>query len=48
MNIYNKTITKQHDAAVLDANSAFNNKIFEQLAEQQAKQGRVSTSKTRA
>ena len=40
-----KAITKsQYDAAVLDANSAFNNKIFEQLAEQQ-KKGRVSTQK---
>ena len=39
-----KAITKsQYDAAVLDANSAFNNKIFEQLAEQQSKRGRVST-----
>ena len=38
-----KAITKsQYDAAVLDANSAFNNKIFEQLAEQQAKEDELA------
>ncbi|HQV16684.1 MAG TPA: hypothetical protein PK620_17400, partial [Denitromonas sp.] len=41
-----KAITKsQYDAAVLDANSAFNNKIFEQLAEQQAKEDELALKK---
>ena len=41
-----KAITKsQYDAAVLDANSAFNNKISEQLAEQQAKEDELALKK---
>lgn len=39
-------ITKsQYDAAVLDANSAFNNKTFEQIAEQQAKEDKLALKK---
>ena len=41
-----KAITKsQYDAAVLDANSAFNNKTFEQIAEQQAKEDELALKK---
>ena len=44
-----KAITKsQYDAAVLDANSVFIGKIYEQQLEQQAKEDELALKKTRA